>query len=261
MLTKILSTKQEEIKELYSRKYGFKGTTRARAIQSYPFVEALQNPKHTVALIAEIKKASPSKGLIRSEFDPVQLALDYERAGADCLSVLTDRDYFMGDPEYIWKVKEQVQLPILRKDFIVDPIQVEQSVELGADAILLIARALSLSQLEELYLQATEVGLDVLIEVHNREELVGILALKEKGIDLKLIGVNNRNLDTFETSIEVTKDLRSMIPEGVLCISESGIQSKQDIVELSRIGVHGFLIGEHFMRQENIVEAVKRLYE
>ncbi|WP_025026769.1 indole-3-glycerol phosphate synthase TrpC [Caldalkalibacillus mannanilyticus] len=256
MLNKIIEVKKTEVEQLYQSGYEYNLSVSERTIPSFSFVKALQNPKRSSALIAEVKKASPSKGVIREDFQPVQIADEYERGGADCLSVLTDRSFFQGHESYIQAIKERVSLPILRKDFIIDPIQVYQSVELGADAILLIAKALPTDKLVELYELAAKVGLDVLIEVANREEVENVLA----HVTPSIIGINNRDLSTFTTSTEVTKSLLTSIPEEVLVISESGIHSAETVRDLERHGVRGFLIGEHFMRQEKIKEAVEALY-
>jgi indole-3-glycerol phosphate synthase len=256
MLNKILSVKQEEVNQLHASGYNYGLTVKERDIRSYPFIKALQNPNRSSALIAEVKKASPSKGVIRKDFHPVEIAKAYERAGADCLSVLTDQLFFQGDLSYITKIKEEISLPILRKDFIIDEIQINQSVELGADAILLIAKALSTEKLVRLYHQAEAVGLDVLIEVSNREELDTILSK----LSPRLIGINNRDLSTFQTTTEVTKQLLPFIPQEVLVISESGIHSSKMVKDLEAHGVGGFLVGEHFMKQADIGEAVRRLY-
>jgi indole-3-glycerol phosphate synthase len=256
MLKKILEVKEEEVKKLYTSGYQYGLTVKERAIPSYPFIQALQGPNRSSGLIAEVKKASPSKGVIREDFNPVEIAKAYERAGADCLSVLTDHEFFQGDLSYIAQIKEEVSIPILRKDFIIDEIQIKQSVELGADAILLIAKALPVEKLVSLYHQAEGVGLDVLIEVANREELDAIFSK----LTPRLIGINNRDLRTFQTTTEVTKQLLPHIPKEVLVISESGIHSSEMVKDLEAHGVRGFLIGEHFMRQDDVGEAVKRLY-
>jgi indole-3-glycerol phosphate synthase len=256
MLKKIIDVKQEEVNQLYAAGYDYSLHVTKRSIPSYPFVKALQKPKRSSALIAEVKKASPSKGIIREDFNPVQIAKEYETAGADCLSVLTDREFFQGHESFIAMIKEQVSLPILRKDFIIDPIQIRQSVELGADAILLIAKALPIKKLVELYKEAEGIGLDILIEVASKEELEEIFS----NLSPKLIGINNRDLRTFTTSIDMTKQLMPLIPDDVLVISESGINSSEMVKDLEDHRVGGFLIGEHFMRQENIQKAVEQLY-
>lgn len=256
MLDKILETKAQEVRHLYESGYDYKQTVKQRQVPSYSFIQALQNPHHRSALIAEVKKASPSKGVIREDFDPVHIAQLYERAGADCLSVLTDETYFQGHASYIAQIKESVKLPILRKDFIIDPIQVQQSVELGADAILLIAKALPIDRLLALYNLAHELGLDCLIEIESRTELDEVLA----HIKPAVLGINNRDLRTFTTSPEKTKQLLPFIPKEMLVISESGIQDAQTIRDLEQHGVAGFLIGEYLMRQTDTVKAVEQLY-
>lgn len=256
MLNKILETKRQEVEQLKRAGYRYPYTVKERELASYSFLEALLHPNRRSALIAEVKKASPSKGVIREDFHPVEIAKAYEQARADCLSVLTDREYFQGDPSFIAQIKQQVSLPVLRKDFIIDPIQVEESVELGADCILLIAKALPVEQLIELYHLAEEKGLDVLIEIASQEELETLLSKLKP----RMIGINNRDLRTFETSPEVTKALLPHIPKDILVISESGINSGKIVKELADLGVGGFLIGEHFMRQDNLMEAVESLY-
>jgi indole-3-glycerol phosphate synthase len=256
MLNKIIEVKKEEVQKLYQSGYSYSLTVAQRTIPSFPFIKALQQPNNSSGLIAEVKKASPSKGVIREDFHPVEIAQEYELAGADCLSVLTDRTFFQGHETYISQIKEKVALPILRKDFIIDPIQVKQSVELGADAILLIAKALPITQLVELYKEAESCGLDVLIEVASEAELHEVFST----LSPALIGINNRDLSTFQTSIEMTKKLLPLIPKDVLVISESGIDAAAKIQELESYGVRGFLIGEYLMRQKNIGTAVEQLY-
>lgn len=206
------------------------------------------------AVIAEVKKASPSKGLIRADFNPVEIALAYERAGAACLSVLTDAPYFQGAPEYLQQVKAAVALPVLRKDFMIDDYQVYQARAWGADAILLIAAALEAAQLEALERTAHELGMTVLLELHDQSELA-----KCRKLTTKLVGVNNRNLRTFDVSLQQTLDL---LPElgGKTVVTESGITGKADVAFMQNHGVHTFLIGETFMRADNIEAAVKSLF-
>ncbi|WP_128894434.1 indole-3-glycerol phosphate synthase TrpC [Longirhabdus pacifica] len=218
------------------------------------FTTALKERQRSLALIAEVKKASPSKGLIRSDFDPVSLAKSYERAGANCISVLTDQLYFQGSNTYLQAVKEAVNLPILRKDFIIDPRQVYEARMIGADAILLIAAMLSAKEMQQLYTLAKDVGMDVLSEVHNRSELETVLEL-----DVELIGINNRDLHTFNTTLQTTEQLSSYIPDHKLKISESGIGKTEDIEYLQQLQMDGVLIGEHFMRQHDVEQAVLHL--
>jgi len=206
-------------------------------------------------VIAEVKKASPSKGVIREDFQPVEIARSYAAAGATCLSVLTDERYFQGRDAFLSEIREAVQIPLLRKDFIVDAWQIAESRLVGADCILLIVSALSPNQLAEFYTEAGERNLDVLIEVHDSEELETALSLQPA-----MIGINNRNLKTFETSLENTLALLDRIPEGILVVTESGIHTIEDVRRMRRHDVHAFLVGEAFMRAENPGEALKELF-
>lgn len=194
-------------------------------------------------VIAEIKKASPSQGVMRPEFDPATIARSYAKAGASCLSILTDRQFFHGDPEYLQQGRAACALPVLRKDFIIDPWQVYESRLMGADCILLIVKALGDTQLAELAGTATSLGMDALLEVHDGEELERALALRPP-----FVGINNRNLASFHTDTGVTLDLLPRIPKGCLVITESGIRTREDVRRMREHGVNGFLIGEAFMR-------------
>jgi len=198
------------------------------------------------AIIAEIKKASPSKGLIRADFDPALIASQYESAGAACLSVLTDRDFFKGGIEYLQQARAACSLPVIRKDFIIDPYQIAEAKAIGADCVLLIVAALSPTQLSDLSAYAQQMRLDVLVEVHDEAEMDIALAA---GFDL--IGVNNRNLHTFETDLNISYRLAQRLPEGVLLVTESGIHNAQDVQAMLAKGIYGFLIGETFMRAPN----------
>lgn len=218
------------------------------------FINAISGAQ--IPLIAEVKKASPSQGKIRDEFDPVDIAHQYQRAGAACLSVLTDTPYFQGSDDDLRAVRAEVDLPILRKDFMLDPYQIIESRSLGADGVLLIMAALSDAQAQELYACAREQGLDVLVEVHDGDELA-----RANKIAPRMIGVNNRNLKTMEISIQTGIDLAQDIPDGVLKIAESGIGTAQDIKILRENGYEGFLIGSHFMRQNDIKQAINNLFE
>lgn len=195
------------------------------------------------AVIAEIKRASPSKGLLREDFDPARIAQSYEAAGAACLSVLTDREFFRGAPDDLARARAACRLPVLRKDFVIEPYQVLESRAIGADAILLIAAALSASAMRELEKIATDVGMAVLAEVHDRAELEAAL-----GLETPLIGINNRNLRTFETRLETTLQLAAEVPKDRIVVSESGISSPGDVERLRQAGMGAFLVGEAFMR-------------
>ena len=200
--------------------------------------------KQTNAVIAEIKKASPSKGIIRADFDPVSIARAYEQADATCLSVLTDVHYFQGSDDYLRQIRQAVKLPILRKDFMLDPYQIIEARAMGADAILLILAMLSDAQAEELAAAAREQGLSILPEVHNAEELHRALLL-----DTQLIGINNRNLHDFSISLQTSIDLLADVPDDRVLITESGIHTNADIKQMNTAGIHGFLVGESLMRQ------------
>ncbi len=226
------------------------------ASPSKGFINAIQerNKKGLVSVIAEIKKASPSKGIIREDFSPTEIAKQYETNGATCLSILTDEKYFQGSLDYLKQVRTQVEIPLLRKDFIVDEYQIYQSKLYGADCILLIVSALTDNQLIEYKSIAEELSLDVLVEVHNQQELERILTM-----NFSLIGINNRNLSTFEVSLETTRDLSSLSGEATL-VSESGIRNKKDIEEILSYGVLNFLVGESFMRAEDPGNELKELF-
>lgn len=202
---------------------------------------AMQKP----AIIAEIKKASPSQGVIREDFRPVDIAVDYAMNGATCLSVLTDKEFFQGSEANLQMVRDKCPLPAIRKDFMIDPYQIHESRALGADCILLIVAALDDAMLKELYDTALGLGMDALVEVHDAEELERALKL-----DGNMIGINNRNLRTFEVSLQTTLDLKASIPDGKLIITESGIHTQEDVKLMQDNGIYSFLIGESFMRAE-----------
>jgi len=224
---------------------------------SRDFVGALR-AKHAAgkpAIIAEVKKASPSKGVLRENFVPAEIAKSYEKGGAACLSVLTDVQFFKGSVAYLEEARAACSLPVLRKDFIVDPYQILEARAMGADCILLIAAALQPSQMRDLEAYAHSLGLAVLVEVHDRDELEQSLTLKTP-----LIGVNNRNLRTFETSIETTIGMLDMVPEDRIVVTESGILSRVDVDRLRAMDVQTFLVGEAFMRADDPGTELARMF-
>lgn len=207
------------------------------------------------AVIAEIKKASPSKGVIREDFKPAEIAKSYEKAGAACLSVLTDEQYFQGSAAYLKQARAACKLPVLRKDFIIDEYQVFEARAMGADCILLIVAALELAQMQKLEALANELGMAVLVEVHDADELA--LALQ---LDTPLIGINNRNLRTFEVSLQITLDLLKIMPEDRFVVTESGIFTPDDVKLMMDNQVQGFLVGEAFMRQDDPGAELARVF-
>ena len=258
ILKKILDRKSEEIKE--RRVQNSLADLELKIQDAGPcrgFTLALLDRinKKRPAVIAEIKKASPSKGIIRKDFDPAEIAASYAENGAACLSVLTDRDFFQGDESYLEQARAACKLPVIRKDFMIDPWQIAESRAIGADCILLIVAALSPQLLKELAEPARHYGMDILVEVHNLEELELALSL-----DARLIGINNRDLHTFKTNLDVTYNLLPNIPEGVVVITESGIYAREDVDEMVSHGVYGFLVGESFMRATEPGEKLKELF-
>ncbi|MBF0444727.1 MAG: indole-3-glycerol phosphate synthase TrpC [Magnetococcales bacterium] len=252
ILDRIMHRKAQEVSKRRRQRSESELLTIAGSIEpSRGFANAIrrQVDKKAPAIIAEIKRASPSKGLIIPDpdnFHPDQIAKEYQQNGATCISCLTDKDFFAGDEKFIQQIRDKTALPVLRKDFIFDPYQVVEARAIGADAILLIMAVLSLPQAQELEAAASELGLDVLVEVHNEEEL-------EYAHDLKtpLMGVNNRNLKTFQTSLDVTMRLAAMTETNRIVVSESGINSADDIKMLRKNNIHAYLIGTAFMKYVN----------
>ena len=258
ILNKILATKREEV-------------AAAKAIKSLDDlrVEAYNeaDPRDFVgnifnkvdvdlpAVIAEIKKASPSKGIIRENFNPAEIAKSYEKGGAACLSVLTDNLYFQGSPEYLKQARAACKLPVLRKDFMIDPYQVYEARAMGADCILLIVAALELAQMQELEALSHDLGMAVLVEVHNAEELQ--LALQ---LDTPLIGINNRNLRTFDVTLDTTLELLKQLPDDRFVVTESGIFTPEDVALMRANHVDAFLVGEAFMRQPDPGAELARVF-
>jgi len=258
VLKKIIARKHEEVaRDKHALNYA---EVLAQAKDMAPcrgFVSAIESKLNASlpAIIAEIKKASPSKGVIRENFIPGDIAQSYEKAGAACLSVLTDVDYFQGANAYMQEARAQVSLPVIRKDFMVDAYQIAQSRALDADCVLLIAAALTVGQLQDLNGLAHELGLDVLVEVHNAQELEAALTLPNK-----LIGINNRNLHTFDVSLQTTFDLLKSIDKDRIVITESGILTKEDVAIMQEHNVNGFLVGETFMRADDPGEKLQELF-
>ena len=258
ILNKIIATKHQEV-------------SAARAVKPLAAVEAEASAQSATrdfvgairskiaagqpAVIAEIKKASPSKGVIRPDFQPAEIARSYEQHGAACLSVLTDRQYFQGCPDYLQQARAACALPVLRKDFMVDAYQVAEARAMGADCILLIAAALSLADMQALEAQAMGYGMAVLVEVHNGEELDAALQLKTP-----LLGINNRNLRTFDVALDTTLGLLPRIPHNRIVVTESGILAPEDVALMRANKVNAFLVGEAFMRAAEPGEELARLF-
>lgn len=258
VLKKIVARKREEVierKRTIATADLLQRANEAEACRG--FVSAMQSSLQAdqAAIIAEIKKASPSKGVIREDFQPGEIALQYEQAGASCLSVLTDKDFFQGSEDYLQIARDNSTLPVLRKDFTVDEYQIVEARAIAADCILLIAACLDQYQLTDLYHVAMDLGLDVLVEVHDKEELDRSLLL-----DTTLIGINNRNLHTFETRLETTYELLSYIPDDRIVVTESGIHSRADVEKMQGHQVNSFLVGEAFMRADNPGDRLRELF-
>jgi indole-3-glycerol phosphate synthase len=258
ILNRILARKAEEIAAAKRARPPAQVQDEARAAPpARDFAGALRSKiaAGEAAVIAEIKKASPSRGLLRADFDPAAIAASYAAHGAACLSVLTDRDFFQGAPQYLEAAKQACALPALRKDFLLDPYQVFESRALGADCILLIAAALELGRMQELEAVAEELGMAVLVEVHDAAELAAALALRTP-----LIGINNRDLRSFDTRLATTLELLPRVPPERLVITESGIGTRADVALMRAAGVHAFLVGEAFMRVPEPGKELRRIF-
>jgi indole-3-glycerol phosphate synthase len=258
ILIKIIDRKAEEVAErVMQRSLDTVKAEAASANAPRGFVDSIKRTlsQGRSAVIAEIKKASPSKGIIRENFNPAEIAKSYEQGGASCLSVLTDIDFFQGHDDYLKQARAACNLPVLRKEFIIDSYQVYEARAMGADCILLIVAVLDDEQLKELSELATKLGMDVLIEVHDAEELKRMLPL-----NLPLVGINNRNLRTFDVSLDTTIELLSMIPDDRIIVTESGIHSAEDVALMRKHQVNTFLVGEAFMRADEPGEELKALF-
>ena len=257
ILDEIIKKTREDLEE---RKVAFPLEWLGRSLAYNPFmpkdvITALRATKENpYRIIAEVKKASPSKGVIREDFDPMVIAQAYERGGADALSILTEPHYFQGDKEYLGMVRRYVNIPLLRKDFIVDKYQLVEALVYGADYVLLIARALSRKELKELLQYALHLGMEVLVEIHDKADLI-----KAIFAGANIIGINHRNLETFEMDMKLSEKLIPLIPNGKIIVAESGIRDHETVVELSKAGADAFLVGEHLMKQDDITTALKQL--
>ena len=258
ILEQIKLTKTREVRKLnknqleYDRKNFVKSSK-----NNQRFEDSLKNSgNRRYTLITEIKKASPSKGIIREDFNPCELARSYEKGGASCLSVLTDTTYFKGSNDYIAQIKKIVSLPILRKDFIIDPLQVIESKTLGADCILIIVGMNSIEDNKKIEYMALDIGLECILEVHSLEELEAT-----KHFSSNVIGINNRDLNTFVTDIETTIKLLPRVPKNKTIISESGLSKKSDLVRLANLGVSSFLVGESLMKQQDVEKATRSIMD
>ena len=256
ILDKIKLTKLEEVSKFNKNKLEYDKLNFLKSPQSNgSFENSLKKlGNYNYTLITEIKKASPSKGIIRKDFNPTELAISYEKGGASCLSVLTDATYFKGSNDYIAQIKDVVSLPILRKEFMIDPLQVIESKNLGAECILIIIGMNSIEDNKTIESIALDIGLECILEVHSLEELEAT-----KHFSSNIIGINNRDLNTFNTDIETTVKLLPNVPKNKTVISESGLSKKSDLERLAKLGVSSFLVGESLMRQEDLEKATKLL--
>jgi indole-3-glycerol phosphate synthase len=256
ILDKIVEEKKREVAKLPTRIIAA-GDLRDAMLEHgerRDFISALKNPRGDIALIAEVKKASPSAGIICKDFDPVKIAKEYEAAGASCLSVLTDKKFFQGSLDYLRQIRAAVKIPLLRKDFIIDERQILEAIEWGADAILLIVAILTDAQLAKFHTLALEAGLAALVEVHDDEELERAMKISPA-----LIGVNNRNLKNFKVDLATTEKLAQKIGAGKILVAESGIHSRADVERLKKCGAKAILVGESLMKNGDIKTKVREL--
>lgn len=257
ILDEIIERTKEDL-EKRKKEYSLDWLGRSLASNPYPPRDVksflTSTKEEPVRIIAEVKKASPSKGIIKEDFDPLKIAQAYSNSGANAISVLTEPHYFQGNLEYLTQIRRYVPTPLLRKDFIVDKYQIVEALVYGADFILLIAKALGTKELKELYEYALHLGLEVLVEIHDIDDLT-----KAMKCGASIIGINHRNLDTFEMDMELCDKLIPMIPNGKIIVAESGVSDVETIKRLSAIGADAFLIGEHFMRQDSIEDEVRKL--
>jgi indole-3-glycerol phosphate synthase len=256
ILDEIIERTKEDL-EKRKKEYSLEWLGRSLASNPYPPRDVkpflTSTKEEPIRIIAEVKKASPSKGIIKEDFDPLVIAQSYSNSGANAISVLTEPHYFQGNLEYLTQIRRYVPTPLLRKDFIVDKYQIVEALVYGADFILLIAKALSTKDLKELYEYALHVGLEVLVEIHDKEDLT-----KAMKCGANIIGINHRNLDTFEMDMELCDKLIPMIPNGKIIVAESGVSNTETIKRLSAVGADAFLIGEHFMRQDSIEDEMRK---
>jgi indole-3-glycerol phosphate synthase len=263
ILDKIVATKKNEIASaskkisLGNQRDQAQENNRDALLKPRGFIQSIEQKiaSGKAGVITEIKKASPSKGVLRENFQPAQIAQSYEKNGAACLSVLTDREYFQGENAYLQAARAACGIPVLRKDFTIDPYQIYEARAIGADAILLIVACLGLNQMKELEVCAHELGLDVLVEVHSAPELEQALELKTP-----LLGINNRNLKTFEVTLQTTLALMAMVPPGKTLVTESGIMARADVQLMRDHQINAFLVGEAFMRADDPGIALSELF-
>lgn len=256
ILDKIYSHKLKEVaesKKLVSIEF-LKERCKDSPPQTGKFNKAIKKD-NGIKVIAEVKKASPSAGIIREDFNYVNIAMEYEAGGASAISVLTDKEFFMGDIKYLSEIREAVNVPVLRKDFIIDPYQIYETRAAGADSILLIARILTKEQIDTFLALSHKLGIECLVEVHDNDELKKVMET-----EAAIIGINNRNLDTFETDLETTLQLCHLVPDGKILVSESGIRTRADVLKLEEAGIDAILIGETLMRSKDIFLKMKELF-